>query len=180
MLCHGLRGVDGDRHLAAARGFRRFLQQFGRAGLDLRRRDDAAEAAGRVGLCGIDRFQRPNEGFATAGMVPAEIEAIVDDFAALWRELPALVSRREMYEKISIYRPGILANLDSMGKGPRGRMKLGRAVYYPRYELMVWVASQVKFRERSKIDDLRRKRNRSIFPSTNMRFNYWNKTLYKC
>ena len=60
----------------AQRVLRRLLQQLRRAGLDLRRGEDAAETAGGVGFGGIDGFERPGEGLAAALGTPAEIEAV--------------------------------------------------------------------------------------------------------
>lgn len=39
---------------------------------------------------------------------------------------------------------GRLANLDSIGEGPPGRMKVGRKVVYPVDEFLAWLEKQVK------------------------------------
>lgn len=37
-----------------------------------------------------------------------------------------------------------LANLDSLGKGPRGRIRIGRKVAYPRREFFLWLTSRIE------------------------------------
>ncbi len=77
---------------------------------------------------------------------PSEIETHGKCFVVMWGNFSELVSRREVYEKTSIYHPRTLANLDCQGKGPGERLKIGRTVYYPRTALVLWLASQVKSR----------------------------------
>lgn len=36
-------------------------------------------------------------------------------------------------------KPGTLANLDSMGRGPHGRFRLGRKIVYSKAELVRWL-----------------------------------------
>lgn len=37
-----------------------------------------------------------------------------------------------------------LANLDSKGMGPRGRLRMGRKVAYPSHEFFVWLVASLK------------------------------------
>ena len=43
-----------------------------------------------------------------------------------------------------IISPKTLANLDSSGGGPKGRITVGRKVAYPVAELIVWLESRAK------------------------------------
>ena len=44
-----------------------------------------------------------------------------------------------------IIAPKTLANLDSTGEGPKGRITVGRKVAYPVAELIIWLESRSKF-----------------------------------
>jgi hypothetical protein len=37
-----------------------------------------------------------------------------------------------------------LANLDCQGKGPKGRVRLGRKIIYPVHEFLAWLESRAK------------------------------------
>ena len=76
--------------------------------------------------------------------VPSHIEALGLDFVRLWRELTPFPTREEAAEKIRIYSARTLANLDSQGRGPAGRMKIATKVCYPKDELVMWYAAQAK------------------------------------
>jgi len=41
-----------------------------------------------------------------------------------------------------IINPKYLANLDSQGKGPKGRIKVGRKIAYPVKEFVAWLESR--------------------------------------
>jgi hypothetical protein len=41
-----------------------------------------------------------------------------------------------------IVNPRTLANLDSLGKGPKGRIKIGRKIAYPVSEFVKWLESR--------------------------------------
>ena len=41
-----------------------------------------------------------------------------------------------------IINPKYLANLDSQGKGPKGRIKVGRKIAYPVKEFIAWLESR--------------------------------------
>ena len=74
---------------------------------------------------------------------PARIEALGDDFVSLWHDLTVFPTREEVSEKIRIYKPRTLANLDCQGRGPGGRVTVGGKVCYPRDEVVVWFAGQI-------------------------------------
>ena len=75
---------------------------------------------------------------------PVRIEALGDDFVSLWREFSVFPTREEVFEKIRIYKPRTLVNLDCQGRGPDGRLTIGGKVCYPRDQLVIWLAGQVK------------------------------------
>jgi hypothetical protein len=75
---------------------------------------------------------------------PEHIEALGDSYVSLWRDFTAFPTREEISEKIRIYKPRTLANLDCQGRGPDGRMTVGGKVCYPREQVVIWFASQVK------------------------------------
>jgi hypothetical protein len=43
-----------------------------------------------------------------------------------------------------ILHPRTMANLDSLGKGPRGRIRMGRAIAYPTGELVAWMQERTE------------------------------------
>jgi hypothetical protein len=75
---------------------------------------------------------------------PAEVTALGDDFVRLWHDFTVFPTRKEVSQKIRIYQPRTLANLDCLGRGPEGRMTVGGKVCYPRDQVVIWFASQVK------------------------------------
>ena len=75
---------------------------------------------------------------------PVRIEALGDDFVSLWREFSVFPTREEVSEKIRVYKPRTLANLDCQGLGPDGRLTIGGKVCYPRDQLVIWLAGRVK------------------------------------
>lgn len=75
--------------------------------------------------------------------VPVHIEALGDDFVSLWHDFTVFPTREEVSEKIRIYKPRTLANLDCQGRGPGGRVTAGGKVCYPRDEVVVWFAGQI-------------------------------------
>ena len=76
--------------------------------------------------------------------VPAHIEALGLDFGRLWRDLTAFPTREEAASKIRIYSARTLANLDSQGRGPAGRLMIASKVCYPKDELVMWYAARTK------------------------------------
>lgn len=56
-----------------------------------------------------------------------------------------LVARRE-FARFSggIYAPGTLANADSLGRGPEGRVRIGKNTAYPTDKAAAWLYSRVQ------------------------------------
>ena len=75
---------------------------------------------------------------------PEPIEALGGDYVSLWRGFTIFPTREEVCQKIKIYKPRTLANLDCKGRGPDGRMTVGGKVCYPRDQVVIWFAAQVK------------------------------------
>ena len=75
--------------------------------------------------------------------VPEHIEALGDSFVSLWHDFSVFPTREEVSEKIRIYKPRTLANLDCQGRGPSGRLHVGNKVCYPRDEVVIWFADQI-------------------------------------
>lgn len=72
----------------------------------------------------------------------------VDD--AVWEDLEdklsPVVSRRQLSELLGgLLSPRTLANLDSQGKGPGYKIKIGRAVGYPKDVVMSWLKQRMQF-----------------------------------
>ena len=74
--------------------------------------------------------------------IPETIQNLKPLYSSLWFELPPVITRKKLCELIPILRPGTLANLDSLGKGPAGRITMGGKVCYPRIEVILWLASR--------------------------------------
>lgn len=62
-------------------------------------------------------------------------------FDALLRELPALVARNDLPKYGWPFGRGHMANCDSAGTGPAGRIRCGRKVVYTRDALVAWLAA---------------------------------------
>ena len=61
--------------------------------------------------------------------------------ASRWQS--ALVARSEIGQfSGGAINPRTLANLDSMGEGPSGRMKIGRKIAYPVCNVIKWMESR--------------------------------------
>ena len=61
------------------------------------------------------------------------------DLSYLLDELPPVVARKEVRRLLGgMVHPRTLANLDSLGEGPK-RFYLGRAVVYKREDLVAWL-----------------------------------------
>ncbi len=58
------------------------------------------------------------------------------------------VVAREKIEEFSggVIKPKTLANLDSMGQGPKGAVRIGRKILYPVAELIAWLESRANAR----------------------------------
>jgi hypothetical protein len=64
------------------------------------------------------------------------------DFTDLARELPPLISRDHVEEILGgVISSKSLANLDSLGEGPK-RMRVGRKVVYRTVDFLEWLSSR--------------------------------------
>ncbi len=67
-----------------------------------------------------------------------------DFFEALVRDLPSLLTRKDMGKYFgTLISPNYLANLDSLGKGPR-RARIGQKVVYKRDDMIEWLRRRTK------------------------------------
>ena len=68
---------------------------------------------------------------------------VFSDLAAEW---PSSYVAREEIKKFTggIIHPKTLANLDSQGKGPKGRIKVGRKVAYAVQPFIEWLQQRTK------------------------------------
>lgn len=65
------------------------------------------------------------------------------DLSALYEELPPFVSRnRPRFKELTGFSGRSLANMDSLGQGPKHRIMLGKSVAYPRADLVEWLESR--------------------------------------
>lgn len=66
------------------------------------------------------------------------------DFSILLDHWPSPFVARHEIAKLTggIINPRYLANLDSLGRGPKGRIKVGRKVVYPVSEVAKWLESR--------------------------------------
>ena len=63
--------------------------------------------------------------------------------AAKWPS--AIVARKKIEEFTGgLISPGYIANLDSQGKGPSGRIQVGRQIAYPVSSIILWLESRCK------------------------------------
>lgn len=62
---------------------------------------------------------------------------IIDHIAVILKRHPGSATRREALT-------ALLDQLDSQGKGPSGRIKIGRKVAYPVNSLIVWLQGRAK------------------------------------
>jgi hypothetical protein len=66
------------------------------------------------------------------------------DLSKLAEKWPSPFVARKKVDRFSggTITPKYMANLDSMGKGPQGRIRIGRQVVYPVGELVKWLESR--------------------------------------
>lgn len=66
------------------------------------------------------------------------------DFSSLGEKWPSSYVSREKVGEFSggIVCPKYLANLDSQGKGPKGRVRIGRKIAYPVDLFIKWLESR--------------------------------------
>ena len=76
--------------------------------------------------------------------LPLSIAALGEDYISLWRDLSLFPTRGEVSQKIRLFKPRTLANLDCQGRGPAGRLNIGGRICYPREQVVLWFAGQVK------------------------------------
>ncbi|MDI6797108.1 MAG: hypothetical protein QMD09_09185 [Desulfatibacillaceae bacterium] len=70
-------------------------------------------------------------------MKPASFGSLAEKWAS------SVVSRSEVSRfSGGVLHPRTLANLDSLGKGPSGRIRVGRKVCYPVTELVNWMEAR--------------------------------------
>jgi hypothetical protein len=69
----------------------------------------------------------------------------MQDLSKLIHKWPsAYVARSEVARFTGgIIQPGTVANLDSIGKGPKGRIRLGRKIAYEVHAFVRWLESRV-------------------------------------
>ena len=69
----------------------------------------------------------------------------VNKLAGLLLELPPLIARTDVRAMVGMdIDERSLANLDSLGKGPRMRMRVGRRVVYPTAYLLEWIEEKAE------------------------------------
>jgi len=73
--------------------------------------------------------------------IPLSITALGEPYVRLWEQFSEFPTREEVSERIRIFKPRSLANLDCRGRGPTGRQTFGGKVCYPRDQVIVWFAS---------------------------------------
>jgi hypothetical protein len=61
----------------------------------------------------------------------------------LREQLSALVSRKKIYSVLGTYTPETLANYDYQDKGIKGRVRIGRKIFYPRDEVIKWISERL-------------------------------------
>ncbi len=63
---------------------------------------------------------------------------------------PAIISRRDVGRFTGgLIAPRTMANLDSLGQGPRQRLRLGRNVGYTREAFLDWLAGRLEVEDAS-------------------------------
>lgn len=69
---------------------------------------------------------------------------VKNPFQELASKWPSSLVARERVADFSggILRPGTMANLDRMGDGPKGRIRVGRKVAYPVQDLIEWMTAR--------------------------------------
>lgn len=65
------------------------------------------------------------------------------DIKSLLDRLPPIIARAEVHKLLGgAVSPKTLANADSQGIGPKGRIKIGRRVAYETEALVAWLQSK--------------------------------------
>ena len=58
---------------------------------------------------------------------------------------PVLYRSHPKFQEWTGLHPRTLANLDSLGRGPAGKVTLGRRVGYERESLLAWLEARIRF-----------------------------------
>ncbi len=68
------------------------------------------------------------------------------DLSHLAKHWPSTIVAREKIREFTggAISPGRIANLDAIGEGPPGRMKIGRKIAYPVDDLIHWLEQRTK------------------------------------
>ena len=70
---------------------------------------------------------------------------MVLDFTDLAEKLPPIIARSEVEKLLGgVISAKRLANLDSLGEGPKQRMRIGRKIAYRTEDLLEWLESRTK------------------------------------
>lgn len=72
------------------------------------------------------------------------VTKLLDVFRELMEKWPSSMVAREQIGSFSggLLTPGYMANMDSQGRGPCGRIRVGRKVAYPVNELVKWLEAR--------------------------------------
>ena len=73
--------------------------------------------------------------------VPPSIVTLGEPYVRLWEQFSEFPTREEVSERIRIFKPRSLANLDCKGRGPSGRQFFAGKICYPRDQVVGWFAS---------------------------------------
>lgn len=66
---------------------------------------------------------------------------LIDKFG---KDLPQIISRKEFCEKMGgLISPRTLANMDSKGKGPGTKVRIGRTVGYTKESVIQWLSERI-------------------------------------
>lgn len=68
-----------------------------------------------------------------------------DFFAGLEQSLPSIFDRETASNCLGgLISPKTMANLDSLGKGPKWSLKVGKKVAYEKITFLEWIKSRIK------------------------------------
>lgn len=69
-------------------------------------------------------------------------------------DLPLIIARKEVYRLTGgLISPRHLANLDSAGLGPSGRVRIGRLIGYERESFISWLSDRMRDEEIAKMNE---------------------------
>ena len=86
-------------------------------------------------------MQNPTKNPTTSNTSEDKIEPDFSEMAVKW---PSAFVARDKSEEFTggMIKPRYLANLDSVGKGPPGKVRCGRKIAYPVTEFVKWLESR--------------------------------------